>query len=864
MPTTGTEIEARHLEILRDIRQPILFALSRSFRNAYVAVVDQLVEQIVLETSWERQDQLNASLDLLRNGKASIEQQFETACARNWKRRTGVSADGSYSMPEAVLLSDEPPTLRLVDDDTMRDQLLVARISARARRRMDEELADGLRARFGALLGQDWFAENEYPIAPDIIFEILREIFTAHQGQTPRQNASTASFLLDLFEPKLTVELIETYQDVNRQLIARGVLPELRYSIAKSRVSQQAGAFGQEGEGSATEGAQGEGGPGLAGSAGSARGLGTVEVSEAELGRWADQIGTMDSHERPASLAQATRYLADPRNFGQDGQVAAHRQAASDQLMAVLNELQARTEEANSPEDMGVLVQEVRQQSSAAAQSHGTPLDRLIVETVAQVFQHVYEDDAIANAIKQQLLRLQVAAFKAALIDASFFARPDHPMRRFVDRLAEMGSDPDFETEPGSPLVNATEALVTWVLNNFERELVVIAEALDRTEKIIAEETARRDERLQKIAEAVSMGEPKEVWQERIDLLRQEIRQGMRTRIGAGGVPESIQHFAEHAWTEVIVRLRDETGELPFDEARAQRVLETLIWSVQPKKATDIKELAKTLPQLIADLSRGLAFIAMPSNEREAFFKELMATHGKVIEQSKHQPASSTGQTITAKHGATGRAGQPGTPATQAHGVRPSATTSAASQTRPATTMAAAATQTHPTIGASATAQAHKTTAVPAAARAHQTTTAPGSAIAASPSLAASTARTAGTMAGPATRPMSDGSTLQAAQPATTGGTPGVADDYDPAWDEITRNRLAHGDEIERDIDGETRRYKLGWVSPSATVYIFSRYPREHWTVNRRQLHELMVARQVRVVRKPASTAAAIDALQAA
>ena len=209
-------------------------------------MVDQLVEQIVLETSWERQDQLNASLDLLRNGKASIEQQFETACARNWKRRTGVSADGSYSMPEAVLLSDEPPTLRLVDDDTMRDQLLVARISARARRRMDEELADGLRARFGALLGQDWFAENEYPIAPDIIFEILREIFTAHQGQAPRQNASTASFLLDLFEPKLTVELIETYQDVNRQLIARGVLPELRYSIAKSRGSQQAGASGRK------------------------------------------------------------------------------------------------------------------------------------------------------------------------------------------------------------------------------------------------------------------------------------------------------------------------------------------------------------------------------------------------------------------------------------------------------------------------------------------------------------------------------------------------------------------------------------------------------------------------------------------
>ncbi|WWT74122.1 DUF1631 family protein [Lautropia mirabilis] len=167
--------------ILREIRQPILIALNRSIRNAYVAVVDGLIERIVEETNWEKQDQLNVALDILRNGKASIEQQFEVGCARSWKERTGVAPDGSYSTPETTVVQDEPPTLRLVDDDTMRDQLLVARISARARRRMDEELADGLRARFGALLQQDWFAENEYPIAPDIIFEVLRGILTQHR-----------------------------------------------------------------------------------------------------------------------------------------------------------------------------------------------------------------------------------------------------------------------------------------------------------------------------------------------------------------------------------------------------------------------------------------------------------------------------------------------------------------------------------------------------------------------------------------------------------------------------------------------------------------------------------------------------------
>lgn len=769
MQITGTATDTSHLEILHEIRQPILFALNRCFRKAYVDVVDMLIEQIVQETSWERQDQLNTALDLLRNGKATIEQQFEAACLQNWTSRTGVAADGTYSTPTQQTPDDEPPTLRLVDDDTVRDQLLVARISARARRRMDEELADGLRARFGVLLGQDWFAENEYPIAPDIIFDILRGILSQHQGI---QGGDTASFLLDLFEPKLTVELIELYQEINRRLIVYGILPELRYSIAKSKVSQ---SYSGAAEGEQQTEHSGERGQGRGGRTSGE----SADVSEDELNRWAQQIDT-HAPERPAMLARATRYLADPQRFGNDAQTAAHKEATSNQLMAVLSELQARTEEANSPEDASVLMQEMRQQSSAAAQTHGSPLDRLIIETVAQVFQLVYEDDAIANAIKQQLLRLQVAAFKAALLDASFFARPDHPMRRFVDRLATMGSDPDFETEPGSPLVNDVEELVTWVLNNFERELVIIGEALDRAERIIADETARRDSRLEKIAEAASRAE-------RIDLMRQEIRESMQQRLRSGNVPEPVQHFVEHSWIEVIVRLRDGSEDLPFDEARAQRVLETLLWSVRPKKASEIGELARSLPQLIADLSRGMAFIALSSGERESFLKALMQCHSEVIEQSKQRKHAID---IT----------PPPSPE-----LLPSATGPAAQTTAPAPAAPSADVATIPV-----------TTAVK--------------------------------------------------QPLGLISDDAIAVNHpedDPAWDEVTRSGLSNGDEIERHLEGEVRRYKLGWISPSATVYIFSRYPREHWTVNRRQLHELIRDRQVRVLRRPAHIGAAINALQA-
>lgn len=791
MQSTGSLIERSHIDILRELRQPILYALSRGFRSAFVNVVDQLVEQIVTETSWERQDLLNASLDLLRNHKAGIEKHFEQACARSWQERTGVGADGQLSTPITTIMNDEPPTLRLVDDDTMQDQLMVSRISARSRRRMEEELIDGLRARFGALLEQDWFAENEYPIAPDIILEVLRETLMEFQ---PKNNKSTTAFLLDMFEPKLSIELIELYQEVNRRLIAYRILPELRYSIAKSRSSQVAA-----GQGAGIGESEGDD-PRQAGSA--HPGHGFAAVSDEDLSSWADQVSTEGN---PKALASATRYLSDPQHFG--AQAKSPPQPTSDRLLDELGALQSFTEDEGFDADqVDTLIARTRQQSSAAAQHHGSPLDRLIIETVAQVFQHVYEDDAIANAIKQQLLRLQVAAFRAALIDPSFFARPDHPMRRFVDRLAEIGSDPDFETEPGSPLVDDLEALVTWVLNNFERELVVIAEALDRTETIMAEETARRDERLAKIAEAAGRAE-------RIDTIRQEVRQAFGARMKDRPVPEVISQFILNAWAEVIVRLRDDAEEHPFDESRAERVMNTLLWSVEPKKANEIKELAKQLPQLIADLSRGLAFIAMPTAEREAFLKALMQCHGNVIEQSKQRTQTATPEARPA-------------PAAQASQPSPSGPAVG----KPATAESMTAQLPAPSIPAAKGQHSPNTDILPPA-------------IGVGIGLGVS-----------AQVPDQEADAIQPAE-ATT----------DRNWDAVTRSGLQHGDEIERHEDsGECKRYKLGWVSPAGSIYIFSRYPREHWTITRPQLNQMMDKGEVRLIQRQSRISHVIVALSSA
>jgi len=337
-----------------------------------------------------------------------------------------------------------------------------------------------------------------------------------------------------------------------------------------------------------------------------------------------------------AAQGSAVRYLGDAGRFADP---ATEAPVASERLLAALTTLQVAAPAAG--QDVAAQVGTAKAVSSAVAREHGSPLERLIIETVSLVFEHVYEDEAIADAIKQQLLRLQVAAFKAALIDPSFFARPDHPMRRFIDCIAALGSDADFENEAGSPLVSDVAELVSWVLATFERDLATLEEALGRVDAIVAAEVARREARLARIAAAAQKAEV-------LEQARIRIRDQLSAGLGAQ-TPEFVCRFVCEPWAEVVSRIATGAEFAPFDTQRARRTVDQLLWSVTPKLPSEIATLAAELPQLIADLSRGLSFIALSGAERELFFSELLAWHGDTIEQAKRAGRASAAQPAPAR-----------------------------------------------------------------------------------------------------------------------------------------------------------------------------------------------------------------------
>jgi hypothetical protein len=265
----------------------------------------------------------------------------------------------------------------------------------------------------------------------------------------------------------------------------------------------------------------------------------------------------------------------------------------------------------------------------------GSPLDQITVEIVSMVFDYIYADRRLPDAIKQQLLRLQVVAVKAALLDRSFFARRQHPMRRLIDRISDVGADPDADLAPGSPLIAGLTGVVDRILEEFDADLALFDEALEAIERFAREEGERRAARLDAVAHEAAA-------REAFAIAQDSACAELGRRLDKDSTP-FVREFLHRWWTQVLARVRTSRDGEAADQAweTGLRTAEYLIWSVAPKRTDEISRLAAVLPGLIRGLRQGLELVEIEAGEHAAFFDELLRAHTLEIAAAKKRAASS-------------------------------------------------------------------------------------------------------------------------------------------------------------------------------------------------------------------------------
>ena len=258
-------------------------------------------------------------------------------------------------------------------------------------------------------------------------------------------------------------------------------------------------------------------------------------------------------------------------------------------------------------------------------------LDHMVIDVIASLFDQILSDAKVPPQVARHIARLQLPVLRAALGDNSFFSSRRHPVRRFINRIASLGTAvDDFDSVEGRALLDRVAGLVQDVVDGDFEQIEVYEQKLQALEAFIAGQGRDR---------VKAMGNADVLLGRKEDLLRVQQRFSIELDGALQGlpVPDYLRDFLATHWSRAIASAAQD-GTEPDLVQRLRDAGRELVMSVQPKGTPAHRQVfLRKLPQLMKDLHLGLDRIGCPEADRHAFFGQLLPAHAESL---KGQPLS--------------------------------------------------------------------------------------------------------------------------------------------------------------------------------------------------------------------------------
>ncbi|MGE5319792.1 MAG: DUF1631 domain-containing protein [Hyphomicrobiaceae bacterium] len=479
--------------------------------------------------------------------------------------------------------------LSLMDDHDFELTLAVDKATSRLRYNCAEELV-ALDARIAYLLGRNDLAENDNPLGPRALCEALLDGITRMQV-----DQDVRVVLLNQFDLVLTTELANIYQAINRHLIDVGILPDLKVG-AKRRA--QAGTSSP------------------AGAAGAAPALGG---QEGDMFRLFEQLA----------------HGGSPGAGGHAGGAGNAAGAAGFSLLDSLSQLQAGAMmlpggvRFELPLLEAATVSNVlRSLQQSPMMQAASPLDAVLVDAVAMLFDVVFEEASIPDRLKAQIARLQIPVLKAAMLDRNFFSLSNHPVRRMLDAIATLSVHlPNNET--GTARLDAISQIVSRVLDSFEQDISVFESAAAELETM----GSTLEDMLEETVDVSLQSDIAQIRQaERAELAPVIVHDCINRALKDQHTGDAVREFLRRDWAQLLVQDYINEGEQGAHFNSHIETMRELIWSVQPKVDMDARlMLVRILPGLLKRLREGAAEIELSQKLSDRFFATLVILHANAV-----------------------------------------------------------------------------------------------------------------------------------------------------------------------------------------------------------------------------------------
>ena len=480
---------------------------------------------------------------------------------------------------------EEPLELSLIGDQDFELTLAVDKATSRLRYNSAEEMV-ALDARVGHLMGRTDLSENDNPLGPRTLCSAFLDGFS---GMQLNQNAQVV--LLNQFDLVLMTELAGIYQSINQYLADRRILPDLKIGT-KNRTRQ-----GNSATGAAS---------------------GNASASQAEPGN--DFLNIFEQMAR-----------------GNSGLASGGQRASLNGLNLLDSLSQLQMGGLSLPDggrfelpllEVATIHNVLRNLQNSPVMQSATPLDAVLVDAVATLFDVVFEDAAIPDHLKAQIARLQIPVLKAAMLDRNFFSQSNHPVRRMLDAIATLSVHlPD--NDAGHARLDVISEIVGRVVDDFEKDVSVFDIAATELETL----GSTLEEALEEAVDVSLKADIAEIKQyERTELAPVIVHDFINRALKDQPVAEVVREFLRRDWAQLLSADYISEGEQGAHFNSHVETMRELVWSVQPKSDMDARlMLVRILPGLLKRLREGAVEIALPAKLCDHFFASLVILHANAV-----------------------------------------------------------------------------------------------------------------------------------------------------------------------------------------------------------------------------------------
>ncbi|MFN0183083.1 MAG: DUF1631 family protein [Aquabacterium sp.] len=369
-------------------------------------------------------------------------------------------------------------------------------------------------------------------------------------------------------------------------------------------------------------GAPGTGGPGRGGGSGAAGGHGGFGSSGA--GGMHDGAGAMGQVD-PAlmSLIRRLSIHAPPSWPAADGGEGAGDMSAAYAGGAGRSGWGDADDGGGAPMAAPNLIQAHREELRQAATGQ---LDHMVIDVVSSLFDQILSDASVPPQLAREIARLQLPVLRAALGDRSFFSSRRHPVRRFVNRIASLGSAyDDFDQPEARAFVQRVHELVQQVVQGDFDQITTYESKLEELEAFVTDQARRQ---------AHDAGGADDLLARKEDQIRigERLAQTLEPELKSLPVPEFLSSFLTQHWSRAIAAAELDPKADPALTQRMRQAARSLVMSVQPKGALDQRQaFLRALPQLMKDINHGMERLRMAEDARRAFFASLLPAHAEAL-----------------------------------------------------------------------------------------------------------------------------------------------------------------------------------------------------------------------------------------